>query len=308
MPVIVPNGFPAIEVLAQENIHVMIQSQSEMLQKNGMPKPLRICFLNLMPLKQPYELQMIRQLSACPLPVEFIPMKLESHETHHGEEMHIERFYKGFQALKSEHYDGLMLTGAPVELLEFEDVDYWPELCEIMDWARTNVTSSFYLCWGALAALYYHFGIKKIKLPRKIIGVYDHMILQKTMPLVQGMNDWLTAPHTRETGFRFEDIYDCSELTVVAASKEAGPGLCMAHEGREIFMMGHHEYDSDTIHSEYVRDVGKGMDVALPPNFYIHDDVNAGAPLRWRADGSVLYTNWISHYAAKGTPWYFEQT
>lgn len=305
MPVIVPNDFPAIDILSGENIRVLSRSRAEALQNSGMPRPLRICFLNLMPVKQPYEVQMIRLLSACPLPVELVPVKLDSHQTHHGEEEHIERFYSGFQSLKEEQFDGMIVTGAPVEHLRFEDIDYWPELCALMDWAKINVTSSLYLCWGVLAGLYHHFGIEKIELSRKMIGVFDHVILRKDVPLVQGMDDWITAPHTRETGFRPEDVYACGELTVLAASEEAGPLLCMAHDGREIFMMGHPEYGSDTIHSEYVRDVGRGMNIPLPPHLYVNDDVDGAAPLRWRADGSVLYTNWLSRYAAKDTPWHF---
>lgn len=305
MPVIAPDGFPAIGILAEENVHVIRKSQYDELQKKGMHKPLRICFLNLMPVKQPYEVQMTRLLSACPLPAEIVPMKLDSHQSHHGEEAHIGRFYRGFHSLKAEHFDGMIVTGAPVEHLQFEDIDYWPELCEIMSWAKTNITSTLYICWGGLAGLYYHFGIEKIELPRKMIGVFDHKILCRDIPLVQGLNDWITAPHTRETGFRPEDVYACGELSVLADSKESGPLLCLAHDGREIFMMGHPEYDPDTICSEYLRDLGKGMDVCLPPHLYTGDDVNGPAPLRWRADGSVLYANWLSHYAAKGTPWYF---
>lgn len=306
MPVIVPNEFPAIHELAGENLQIFTQKQSELLQQKGRPAPLRILFLNLMPVKQSYEIQMLRLLSPSPLPVQMIPVKMDSHKSSHGEEEHIQKFYRSYHHLKKEHFDGLIITGAPVEHLPFNEIDYWPELCEIMEWAKTNVTSSLFICWGALAGLFYHFGIEKIELGKKRIGAFEHRVLNKNVPLLRGTNDLILEPHTRETGCRTEDIRACQALDILAESPEAGPLLCIAHEGREIFMMGHPEYDPETVCKEYARDLGNGLDILEPTHLTLDNEGNANMMMKWRADGTVLYMNWLTRYAAKGTEWDFE--
>ena len=303
MPIFVPDDFPAISGLAAKNICIYPKNRAEDLKRAGFPSPLRILFLNLMPEKQTYELQMLRLLAPCPLPVEVIPMRTETHISSHGEEDHIRRYYLGLSSLKSEHFDGLIITGAPVELLPFEEVDYWPELCSIMEWAKSHVTSSLFLCYGALAGLYYHFGIEKETLKGKRIGAFEHRVPEET-GLLSGCNDPILSPHTRETGCPEKEIRTEKGLKILAESPEAGPLLMSAHGGREIFLFGHPEYDPETVCREYARDLKNGLSVLEPTHLPKSGDPSS-MPLKWRADGTVLYTNWLSRIASKGTAWDF---
>ena len=257
MPVKVQNDLPAKGILENENIFVMDEDRA--MHQNI--RPLSICILNLMPVKQDTELQLLRALSNTPLQIAVSFMKMNSHVSLNTPIQHLNQFYKTFDELKNNKYDGLIITGAPVEQIPFEEVDYWKELCEIMNWSRKHVFSTFHICWGAQAGLYYHYGLKKVLLPQKLFGVYEHKVMNRKVPLVRGFDDTFLIPHSRHTAVLSEDIHNCSELTVLAESEEAGVLLCMAEEGRQIFVMGHPEYDRYTLHNEYMRDKNKGLPI-----------------------------------------------
>ena len=299
MPVKVQNDLPAKGILENENIFVMDEDRA--MHQNI--RPLSICILNLMPVKQDTELQLLRALSNTPLQIAVSFMKMNSHVSLNTPIQHLNQFYKTFDELKNNKYDGLIITGAPVEQIPFEEVDYWKELCEIMDWSRKHVFSSFHICWGAQAGLYYHYGLKKVLLPQKLFGVYEHKVMNRKVPLVRGFDDTFLIPHSRHTAVLSEDIHNCSELTVLAESEEAGVLLCMAEEGRQIFVMGHPEYDRYTLHNEYMRDKNKGLPIQMPKNYYPGNDDTQRPSLQWRSHSNNLYCNWLNYYVYQTTPY-----
>ena len=264
MPIKVQSDLPARTILENENIFVMDEYRA---QHQDM-RPLAICILNLMPVKQDTELQLLRSLSNTPLQVDVTFMKMNSHVSLNTSMTHLNKFYNTFDELRGKQYDGLIITGAPVEQIPFEEVDYWPELCEIMEWSKTHVTSTFHICWGAQAGLYYHFGLNKVLLPQKLFGVFSHKVSNRRVPLVRGFDDYFYIPHSRHTAVSAEEIHACKELMVMAESEEAGVLLAMAGDGRQIFVMGHPEYDRYTLHNEYMRDKEKGLPIQVPKNYY----------------------------------------
>ena len=299
MPVKVQNDLPAKGILENENIFVMDEDRA--MHQNI--RPLSICILNLMPVKQDTELQLLRALSNTPLQIAVSFMKMNSHVSLNTPIQHLNQFYKTFDELKNNKYDGLIITGAPVEQIPFEEVDYWKELCEIMNWSRKHVFSTFHICWGAQAGLYYHYGLKKVLLPQKLFGVYEHKVMNRKVPLVRGFDDTFLIPHSRHTAVLSEDIHNCSELTVLAESEEAGVLLCMAEKGRQIFVMGHPEYDRYTLHNEYMRDKNKGLPIQMPKNYYPGNDDTQRPSLQWRSHSNNLYCNWLNYYVYQTTPY-----
>lgn len=297
MPIKTQNDLPAKSILENENIFVMDENRA--LHQDI--RPLQICILNLMPVKQDTELQLLRAMSNTPLQVDVTFMKMNSHRSLNTSMNHLNKFYNTFDELKGRKYDGLMITGAPVEQIPFEEVDYWEELCEIMEWSKQNVTSTLHICWGAQAGLYYHFGLDKVLLPKKVFGVYEHRVMNRKIPLVRGFDDDFLIPHSRHTAVPAHAIHGCKELTVLAESEEAGVLLCMAGEGRQIFVMGHPEYDRMTLHNEYVRDKEKGLDIEVPKNYYPDDDPAQRPRLQWRSHSNNLYTNWLNYYVYQTT-------
>lgn len=299
MPIKTQNDLPAKGILENENIFVVDEKRA----MHQDIRPLRICILNLMPIKQDTELQLLRALSNTPLQVDVTFMKMNSHKSLNTSMNHLNKFYNTFDELKDNKYDGFMITGAPVEQISFSEVDYWDELCEIMCWSKKNVTSTLHICWGAQAGLYYHFGLDKILLPEKLFGVYEHKVMNRKIPLVRGFDDCFLIPHSRHTAVSAEEIHNCSELMVLAESDEAGVLLCMAGEGKQIFVMGHPEYDRMTLHNEYVRDKEKGLPITVPKNYYPDDDPTQRPMLSWRAHSNNLYTNWLNYYVYQVTPY-----
>lgn len=299
MPIKVQNALPAKEILENENIFVMDENRA----MHQDIRPLKVCILNLMPVKQDTELQLLRALSNTPLHVEVTFMKMNSHISLNTPIQHLNRFYNTFDELKERKFDGMIITGAPVEQIPFEEVDYWAELCEIMDWTKTHVTSTFHICWGAQAGLYYHYGLKKVLLPRKLFGVYHHKVMNRKNPLVRGFDDYFLIPHSRHTAVLSEDIHQCKALTVLAESDEAGVLLCMSEGGKEIYVMGHPEYDRYTLHKEYMRDREKGLPIEVPKNYYPDDDDTQRPSLEWRAHCNILYSNWLNYFVYQITPY-----
>lgn len=298
MPIKIQGDLPAKRILENENIFVMDEYRA--LHQDI--RPLQICILNLMPVKQDTELQLLRELSNTPLQIDVTFMKMNSHISLNTSIKHLNKFYHTFDELKEDNFDGLIITGAPVEQIPFEEVDYWAELCEIMDWSKTHVTSALHICWGAQAGLSYHYGIKKILLPEKLFGVYEHEVLERKIALVRGFDDCFMIPHSRHTGIDEGAVRNCKALTVLAQSKEAGIFLCMAEEGKQIFMFGHPEYDRLTLHKEYVRDKKKGLPIQMPKNYYPEDDCGKRPKLQWRSHSNDLYCNWINYYVYQQTP------
>lgn len=299
MPIKTQNDLPAKEKLENENIFVVDENRA--LHQDI--RPLQICILNLMPVKEDTELQLLRALSNTPLQVDVTFMKMNSHVSLNTSANHLNKFYNTFEELKQNKYDGLIITGAPVEQMEFEEVDYWEELCQIMEWSKSHVTSTLHICWGAQAGLYYHFGLKKHLLPQKLFGVYAHRVMNRKVPLVRGFDDIFMAPHSRHTAVLSEDIHNCKDLTVLAESEEAGVFLAMTDEGRQIFVMGHPEYDRMTLHNEYVRDKNKGLPIQVPFNYYPDDDDTKRPYLQWRSHANDLYSNWLNYYVYQLTPY-----
>lgn len=299
MPIKVQNDLPAKEILENENIFVMDEKRA----MHQDIRPLKVCILNLMPIKQDTELQLLRAFSNTPLHIEVTFMKMNSHVSLNTPIQHLNRFYNTFDELKEKKFDGMIITGAPVEQIPFEEVDYWEELCEIMDWSKTHVTSTFHICWGAQAGLYYHYGLEKVLLPQKLFGVYEHQVMNRKNPLVRGFDDRFMIPHSRHTAVKAEDIHQCEALTVLAESKEAGVLLCMSEGGKEIYVMGHPEYDRYTLHNEYMRDKEKGLAIQLPKNYYPDNDDTKRPYLQWRAHCNMLYSNWLNYYVYQITPY-----
>ena len=304
MPIKVQAELPAKEILERENIFVMDENRAV----HQDIRPIKILILNLMPLKEETELQLLRSLSNTPLQVDVTFMVMSSHESKNTSTSHLNKFYVVFDQIKDQKFDGMIITGAPVENMEFEEVDYWEEMVKIMDWSDRNVTSTIYLCWAAQAGLYHHYGLQKKKLPHKMFGLFWHKVLNRKIPLVRGFDDVFLAPQSRHTEVPLEDIRDCGKITVLAESEEAGFFLGMAKEGRQIFVMGHPEYDRVTLDGEYKRDLGKGMDIRLPKNYYQNDDASVKPLLMWRAHANNLYTNWLNYYVYQSTPYDLDGT
>ncbi|MFT3985827.1 MAG: homoserine O-succinyltransferase [Lachnospiraceae bacterium] len=298
MPIKVQGELPAKEILENENIFVMDENRS----MHQDIRPLQIIILNLMPLKQETELQLLRALSNTPLQVDITFLNVKSHVSMNTSVNHLNKFYTTFDEIKHKNYDGLIITGAPVEQMEYKEVDYWEELCTIMEWSKTKVTSTFHICWAAQAGLYYHFGIEKYLLPQKLFGIYPHKVFNRKAPLIRGFDDYFLAPHSRHTTVRSEDIYACEELTVLAESEKAGVFLAIAEEGKQIFVMGHPEYDRITLDKEYKRDVEKGLPIEVPENYYENNDPSKRPRLQWRSHANNLYTNWLNYYVYQVTP------
>jgi homoserine O-succinyltransferase len=301
MPIRIQSDLPAKEILERENIFVMDENRA----MHQDIRPISIAIVNLMPLKENTELQILRSLSNTPLQVDVSFIKPKTHESTHTSVSHLNKFYQTFDEIKGQNYDGLIITGAPVEQMKFEDVDYWEEICAIMEWSKTHVTSTLHLCWGAQAALYYHYGIPKYELDQKMFGVYRHHVMNRKIPLVRGFDDYFYAPHSRHTQVRTEDIEAQEELTILAESKEAGVFLAINQTGSQIFVMGHPEYDRLTLHNEYVRDRDKGLPITLPVNYYPDDDPTQRPMLQWRSHGNILYANFLNYYVYQQTPYEF---
>jgi homoserine O-succinyltransferase len=300
MPIRIQSDLPAKAELEEENIFVMDEKRA--LSQDF--RELRIVILNLMPIKQDTELQLLRALSNTPLQIDVTFMQLESHASRNTSASHLKKFYQTFSELKENKYDGLIITGAPVEKLDFTEVDYWKELTDIMEWSKTHITSTLHICWGAQAGLYYHYGVKKRMLGMKLSGVYSHFVLNRKEPLVRGFDDKFFAPHSRYTEADRDDILKNPNLKVLADSTEAGIYLVMAGEGKQIFVMGHPEYDRVTLDNEYKRDLDKGLDdIAMPVNYYPENDCNRKPMLTWRSHANNLYTNWLNYYVYQITPY-----
>lgn len=299
MPVKVQGELPAKEILERENIFVMDENRAV----HQDIRPIEIAILNLMPLKEETELQLLRSLSNTPLQLNITFMMVSGHQSKNTSTSHLNQFYVTFDSVKEKMFDGMIITGAPVEQMEFEEVDYWDELVTVMDWTKTHVTSTIHLCWGAQAALYHHFGMKKRPLDKKMFGLFWHRVSNRKIPLVRGFDDVFLAPHSRHTEIAAEDIHNCKELIVLAESDEAGVFLTMTHDGRQIFVMGHPEYDRVTLDGEYKRDLGKGLPIEIPKNYYRDDDPANPPLLMWRSHANNMYTNWLNYYVYQVTPY-----
>lgn len=299
MPIKIQSDLPAKAELEEENIFVMDENRA--ISQNI--RPLEIIVLNLMPIKQDTELQLLRGLSNTPLQIDVTFLHMSSHVSKNTSASHIKKFYQTFEEIKNNNYDGMIITGAPVEKLEFEEVNYWDELITVMEWSKKHVTSTIHICWGAQAGLYYHYGIKKELLPKKLSGVYKHRVMNRKEPLVRGFDDVFMAPHSRYTQASRQQILDNPRLKVLADSDEAGIYIVLGDGGKEIFVMGHPEYDRLTLDQEYKRDIDKGIEPDLPVNYYPDDDCNRKPLLSWRSHANNLYTNWLNYYVYQITPY-----
>ncbi len=291
MPIKIPDELPAVRILEAENIFVMTEHRAV----HQDIRPLRIAILNLMPKKIETETQLLRLLGNSPLQVDIELLQMSSHQSKNTPAEHLIKFYKTFDEVCGERFDGLIITGAPVETLPFEEVDYWPELCRIMDWSRTNVYCTLHICWGAQAALYHHYGIQKHPLPAKMFGVFAHRTLQNDHPLLRGFDEEFFAPHSRHTTVLARDVAARPELEVLAASEEAGLYLAASRDGRQVFVTGHSEYERDTLAAEYRRDLDKGLPIGVPANYFPEDDPARQPLVRWRGHSNLLFTNWLNH-------------
>lgn len=292
MPLKLLCDLPAIKRLSDEGCFVPLLDD----QTTANRQMLRVAVLNLMPLKEDTEMDLIRVLSSTQLDVELCFMKLRSHVPHHTSQEHMLKFYRYFDEMRIEHFDGLIVTGAPVEQMDFEQVEYWPELTEIFDWARNNVNSTLYICWAAQAGLYYHYGINKYPLDKKKFGVFQHHVNDPKCALFRGFDDVFSMPHSRHTEIRRDDILACKGVRLMAESAESGVGIVMSADNKDVFVTGHMEYNSHTLHNEFVRDKDKRSDVGLPLHYYLDDDANANPIVTWRAHAHLLYNNWLNYY------------
>lgn len=299
MPVNIQDLLPAKATLEAENVFVMGESRAERQDI----RPLRILVLNLMPLKITTEAHLLRVLSNTPLQVEVELLMTSTHTPKNTPRQHLLSFYKTFDEVKKRHFDGMIITGAPVELLPFEQVVYWKELCEIMEWSKSNVTSTLHICWGGQAGLYYHHGVGKYELPSKLFGVFRHRVIKPKEPLLRGFDDIFEVPHSRYTGVRHADIEKAPNLILLSDSPEAGVYLVMSNDRRQVFLTGHPEYDAATLGEEYHRDVNKGLDIALPVNYFLNNDPALKPLVSWRSHAHLLYSNWLNYYVYQSTPY-----
>ena len=299
MPIRIQADLPAIEVLESENIFVITHERA----RTQDIRPLKIAILNLMPTKIETETQLLRLLSNSPLQVDVELLHTATHVSKNTSSYHLNTFYKTFDDVKDQKFDGLIITGAPVEKLPFEEVDYWDEMCRIMEWSKENVYSVLHICWGAQAGLYYHYGIPKYPLPEKLSGIYNHTVLNPYHPLMRGFDDNYFAPHSRYTEVWEKDIRAAPELELLATSSEAGVYAVKTEDSSQFFIMGHPEYDPDTLAREYRRDIDKGLDIAVPAHYFPEDDPARVPVVRWRSAGQLLYTNWLNYYLYQTTPY-----
>lgn len=299
MPICIPNDLPAAATLKQENIFTMTQDRASTQEI----RPLEIVVLNLMPTKIATETQLTRVLGNTPLQVHLELMHTRSHRSKNVSETHLLNFYKTFDELKHRKFDGMIITGAPVENIPFEEVDYWPELCEIMEWSKTNVHSTLHICWGAQAGLYYHYGIQKYPLPEKLFGVFPHRADYKRSILLRGFDDVFYAPHSRHTTVRREDIQRVDALRIIASSEKAGVYAVQTKLGRQIFITGHSEYDPDTLKTEYFRDKNQGLPIHVPENYFPDDDDTREPIVLWRGHANLLFSNWLNYFVYQTTPY-----
>ncbi|MBR6366569.1 MAG: homoserine O-succinyltransferase [Lachnospiraceae bacterium] len=304
MPIKVQNDLPAREVLDSENIFTMDETRASSQDI----RPLEIAILNLMPLKEDYETQLLRALSNTPLQLELTFLRMATHESKNTSIQHLNKFYTTFDEVRNRYFDGMIITGAPLETIEFEDVNYWPELTEIMDWSKRHVTSTMHICWGALAGLYYHFGLHKIPVEvGKYSGIYLHRVLDRRSPIVRSFDDVFYAPHSRYSTVSTEEIEKTENLDLLAVSDEAGPYLLKSRDGKQIFILGHPEYDRLSLDMEYKRDVNKGLDIAPPQNYYADDNSEITPILTWRCHANTLYSNWLNYYVYQVTPYHLDE-
>ena len=299
MPIKIQSDLPAKEILENENIFVMDDTRA----MHQDIRPLKVAILNVMPLKEETELQLLRVLSNSPLQVDVTFLNVKSHISQNTSASHLNKFYTHYEEIKDQKFDGLIITGAPVEQLKFEEVDYWEELCNIMEWSKKNVTSTLHICWGAQAGLYYHFGIEKHELPKKLVGIYPHRVLNRKEPLVRGFDDVFYAPHSRYTGVSTDDVENNPNLKVLAKGDEPGIYICMSEGGKQVFVTGHPEYDRYTLRNEYDRDMKKGLNPDIPFNYFPDDNVENKPLLQWRSHSINLYSNWLNYYVYQATPY-----
>lgn len=299
MPIKIPNQLPATEILQKENIFVMTETRA-MTQDI---RPLKILLLNLMPTKVDTETQLARVLGNTPLQIEMELIAPSSHISKNTPQSHMLAFYKTFDSVRNQTFDGLIITGAPVELMDFEEVDYWTELCEIMDWSKTHVHSTLHICWGAQAGLYYHYGIPKVILPQKLFGVFRHTVEDPNFILFRGFDDSFWVPHSRNTTVNRADIEAVPELKILAASPEAGVYAIKTNEGRQVFLMGHAEYDRDTLQKEFLRDLNAGIDITIPKHYFPEDDPTRRPFMKWRSCAHLLYANWLNYCVYQTVPY-----
>ena len=299
MPIKIPDSLPATHILEGENIFVMTEYRA----MHQDIRPLKLLILNLMPTKIVTETQLLRKFSNTPLQIHVELLQMATHEAQNVDRGHLESFYTTFPEIKGNYYDGLVITGAPVENLDFTSVDYWPELCEIMEWSKTHVHATLHICWGAQAALFYHYGIPKYALPEKLFGVFQHVVLKKSSPLFRGFDARFYAPHSRHTEVLEEDIRKVPGLEVLAVSDEAGVFAVKTEDSRQFFFLGHLEYDRDTLKLEYLRDVERGLPIKPPKHYFPDDDPLRTPVVRWRSAGQLIYTNWLNYYVYQTTPY-----
>ena len=302
MPIKISDNLPAAKILESENVFVMTENRA----MHQDIRPLKIVILNLMPNKVETETQLLRLLGNSPLQVDIDLMQTATHTSRNTTKEHLLEFYQTFDQLQTRLYDGMIITGAPVENLDFQEVDYWDELCMIMDWSRTHVYSTLHICWGAQAALYHYYGVPKVGLAQKRFGVFEHRVLSRA-PIVRGFDDVFYAPHSRHTECRREDIAKVPELEIVAESDEAGVFLAVSRDGRQVFVFGHAEYDPYILRDEYLRDKNKGLDIALPEHYFPHDDPSQEPIVRWRGHGNLLFANWLNYHVYQETPYNLAQ-
>lgn len=305
MPLNLPDKLPAIDLLKEENIFVIDNSRASTQDI----RPLKIVILNLMPIKITTETDLIRLLSNSPLQIEVSFMKLKSHTSKNTPIEHMKAFYRDFECMRNEKFDGMIITGAPVEHLEFEDVNYWDEIQDIFNWTRTHVTSTLYICWAAQAGLYHHYGIPKYPLDKKMFGIFEHHICEgmSKLPIFRGFDDVFFVPHSRHTAVRRADIEKHPELTIISESDDSGVHIVMARGGREFYVTGHSEYSPYTLDTEYRRDLGKGLPIDMPKNYYRDNDLEKGPLVRWRSTANLLFSNWLNYYVYQETPYDINQ-
>lgn len=299
LPIKIPDFLPAKEILNQENIFVMDETTA--FQQDI--RPLRIVILNLMPTKETTETQILRLLGNTPLQVEFVLMHPQTHTSKNTSQEHLEQFYKTFSDIRKERFDGMIVTGAPVELMEFEDVNYWDELQQIFEWSKRNVTSTMHICWASQAGLYYHFGVNKVTLDSKIFGVFPHTVEKQNVKLLRGFDEHFYVPQSRHTDVLKADIEMVSELEILSESEESGVYIVATKDGKQIFVTGHSEYDPLTLKWEYDRDIAKGMEIEVPKNYFPNNDPSRQPITSWRAHANLLFTNWLNYYVYQETPY-----
>ncbi len=299
MPIKIPKQLPAKDILENENIFVMDEDRAQSQDI----RPLNILIVNLMPEKEKAEAQLLRLLGNTPLQVNITFLRMQTHESKNTSKYHLDQFYSTFEEVKHRKFDGMIITGAPVEKLNFTDVNYWKELSEIMNWSNDHVTSTLHICWGAQAALYHHYQIDKFELPKKCSGVYEHQLLYRDEKLVRGFDDYFIAPHSRYTDVSLEAIQNHPDLLVLAASDQAGVYLICSKDGKRIMITGHPEYEADTLKQEYTRDVAKGLDIHVPDNYFPNNDPDKEPPHRWRSHSNLLFSNWLNYYVYQETPY-----